>query len=65
MKYGMFTEYGDEVMNGLVIASKQLGYTREEVIEIMEDISTVRGMHEANDTVVRERVIGAIFGSSI
>ena len=59
--YGMFTEYGNQVINGVVIAAKQLNWTPAKVREIMDDISTVRGLHEAGDTAVRESVYGAIF----
>ena len=61
MEYGMFTEYGNRVVDGVVITAKQLGWTAAEVREIMDDISTVRGLHEAGDTAVREAVSGAIF----
>jgi hypothetical protein len=59
--YGMFSDYGNQVIDGLVIAAKEIGWTADQVAEFMEDISTVRGLHEANDTVVRENVFKAIF----
>ena len=59
--YGMFSDYGNQVIDGLVIAAKQIGWTANQVAEFLEDISTVRGLHEANDTVVRENVYKAIF----
>lgn len=59
--YGMFTDYGNQVVDGVVIAAKELNWSLAQVIEIMEDISTVRGLHEANDTAVREMVYSAIF----
>jgi hypothetical protein len=59
--YGMFTDYGNQVVDGVVIAAKELNWSLAQVIEIMEDISTVRGLHEANDTAVREMVYNAIF----
>jgi hypothetical protein len=61
MNYGMFTDYGNEVVGGVVIAAKELGWSVGEVIEILDDISTVRGLHEASDTAVRESVYSAIF----
>ena len=61
MNYGMFSEYGNKVVDGVVIAAKQIGWTAAEVINILDDISTVRGLHEAGDTEVRERVYAAIF----
>jgi hypothetical protein len=59
--YGMFTDYGNRVVDGVVIAAKQLNWTPAKVCEIMDDISTVRGLHEAGDTAVRESVFCAIF----
>jgi len=59
--YGMFSDYGNQVIDGLVIAAKQIGWTANQIAEFLEDISTVRGLHEANDTVVRENVYKAIF----
>ncbi len=59
--YGMFSDYGNQVIDGLVIAAKEIGWTVDQVMEFIEDISTVRGLHEANDTVVRENVYKAIF----
>jgi hypothetical protein len=61
MEYGMFTEYGNRVVDGVVIAAKQIGWSPKEVIDILDDISTARGLHEAGDTAVREAVYGAIF----
>lgn len=61
MNYGMFTDYVNQVVGGVVIAAKELGWSVGEVIEILEDISTVRGLHEASDTAVRESVYSAIF----
>jgi len=60
--YGMFTEYGNRVIDGLVIAAKELNWSVAQVTEMMEDISTMRGLHEANDTMVREMVYNAVFG---
>ena len=65
MEYGMFTEYGDRVIAGVVIAAKELGWTAAEVREIMDDISTVRGLHEAGDTAVREAVSSALFMEAV
>ncbi len=65
MEYGMFTEYGNRVVDGVVIAAKELGWTAAEVREIMDDISTVRGLHEAGDTAVREAVSIALFREAV
>ena len=61
MNYGMNTDYGNEVIYGLVIASKQLGWTFDQVFDRLEDISTVRGLHEANTETVKRNVYSAIF----
>ncbi len=65
INYGMFTEYGNSVVDGVVIAAKQIGWSPKEVIDILDDISTVRGLHEAGDTEVRERVYAAIFKEAV
>ena len=59
--YGMSTDNGNRVVDGVVIAAKQLHWTLTEVTEIMDMISTVRGLHEAGNTGVRESVNAAIF----
>jgi hypothetical protein len=59
--YGMFTDYGNQVVGGVVIAAKELNWSLAQVIEIMDDISMTNGLHEANDTAVREMVYTAIF----
>jgi hypothetical protein len=61
MNYGMFSDYGNRVVDGVVIGAKQLGWTPLEVRDILDDISTARGLHEAGDTAVREYVYNAIF----
>lgn len=65
MNYGMFSEHGNRVIDGVVIAAKQLNWSPAEVREIMDDISTVRGLHEAGDTVVREAVSNALFMEAV
>ena len=59
--YGMITDNGNRVVDGVVVAAKQLNWTPAEVREIMDMISTVRGLHEAGNTAVRESVNAAIF----
>lgn len=61
MNYGMSSDYGNRVIDGLVIAAGQLGWTFDQVFDYLDDISTVRGMHEASDPVVRQNVYNAIF----
>lgn len=57
----MDTDYGNRVIDGLVIASKQLGWTFDELFEYLADISTVRGLHEAGHYKVKSNVYKAVF----
>lgn len=61
MNYGMFSEYGNKVVDGVVIAAKQIGWTAAEVCGVLRQISEVPDLAEAGDTEVRERVYAAIF----
>jgi hypothetical protein len=65
MNYGMNSDYGNRVIDGIVIAAGQLGWTFDEVFDILDDISTVRGLHEAGDPAVRENVYNAIFVEAV
>ena len=65
MNYGMNTDYGNQVIDGLVIASKQLGWSFDKVFDTLEDISTVRNMHEANTEVVKRNVYNAVFAEVV
>ena len=65
MNYGMNTDYGNQVIDGLVIASKQLGWSFDRVFDYLEDISTVRNMHEANTEAVKRNVYNAVFGEVV
>ncbi len=57
----MDSDYGNRVIDGLVIAAGQLGWTFDQVFDYLDDISTVRGMHEAGSSIVRQNVYDAIF----
>jgi len=59
--YGMDTDYGNRVIDGLVIAAKQLGWTFDELFEYLDDISTVRGLHGAGHHKVKSNVYKAVF----
>lgn len=65
MNYGMNSDYGNRVIDGLVIAAGQLGWTFDQVFDYLEDISTVRGMHEANTEVVKRNIYNAIFVEAV
>lgn len=58
--YGMFTEKGNRVVDGIVIAAKELGWDFNEVIDLLNDIAKVEEFAEATDTAVCEYVYEAI-----
>jgi len=60
--YGMFTENGNRVIDGIVIFAKEYHYTWECISEVLTKISKVEGFEEANDTAVRENVYLAMGG---
>jgi hypothetical protein len=60
--FGMFTERGNRVIHGIVIAAKELNWSFEEVMDLLNDIATVEEFAEASDTAVREYVYEAIYG---
>lgn len=62
MNYGMFTENGNRVIDGIVIFAKEYHYSWERISEVLARISKVEGFEEASDTVVRERVYLAMGG---
>ena len=59
--YGMDTEYGNQVIDGLVIAARELGWTFDELFDYLADISTVRGLHGAGHYKVKSNVYKAVF----
>ena len=63
--YGMYSDYGNRVIDGLVIAAGELGWTFDQVFDYLDDISTVRGMHEAGNPEVRQNVYNAIFVEAV
>ncbi len=65
MNYGMNSDYGNGVIDGLVIAAGQLGWTFDQVFDYLDDISTVRGLHEAGTREVRQNVYNAIFVEAV
>jgi hypothetical protein len=56
MNYGMFTEAGNALIHGVVIAARAGDMEWDRVVEVLTDISTLDGFEEAYDTEVRERV---------
>lgn len=60
MDYGMFSDRGNRVIDGVVISAKELGWTFAEVLDVLNDISKVTGFEEATDTMVKESVYEAL-----
>ena len=60
MNYGMFTDEGNRVVDGIVIAAKELGWSFGDVYRILSVISRAEGLSEATDTAVREYVYEAL-----
>jgi len=60
--YGMFTDEGNRVVDGIVIAAKELGWSFGDVYRILSIISRAENLGEATDTAVREYVYEALEG---
>lgn len=60
--YGMFTDEGNRVVDGIVIAAKELGWSFGEVYKILSIISGTENFGEATDTAVCEYVYEALEG---
>lgn len=60
--YGMFTDLGNQVVDGIVIIAKELNWSWQEVNDVLYNISNVEGFGEATDTAVREYVYEALQG---
>ena len=58
--FGMFTDRGNRVVHGIVIAAKELDWSFTKVLDLLSDIATVEGFEEATDTSVREYVYEAL-----
>jgi len=59
--YGMFTDNGNAVIDGVVFCAKKMNWSWNLVNDMLTQISTVDGFGEATDTAVREYVYEAIF----
>jgi hypothetical protein len=62
MYYGMFTDEGNRVVDGIVIAARELMMDWEKVDELLSLLATREGFGEATDTAVREYVYEALEG---
>lgn len=60
--YGMFTDEGNRVIDGIVIFAKEHNYSWGCVNDVLTAISKVEGFEEATDTAVREYVYEALEG---
>ncbi len=56
MYYGMFTDEGNRVVDGIVIAARELMMDWGKVEELLALLATREGFGEATDTAVREYV---------
>ncbi len=54
--FGMFSDEGNALIQGVVITAKASGLEWDQVAEILYDIGTLEGFEEATDTDVRECV---------
>jgi hypothetical protein len=61
MYYGKFTDKGNQIVDGIVIAAKESGWSFEYVLKLLTDLASVEGLEEAMDTAVKEYVYEAIF----
>ena len=59
-EFGMFTDAGNAMINGVVMTAKTAGLDWDQVCEILYDIGTLAGFEEATDTAVRECVYVAL-----
>lgn len=62
MYYGMFTDEGNKVVDGIVIAARELMLDWDKVEELLALLATREGFGEATDTAVREYVYEALEG---
>ena len=60
MDYGMFTDKGNAMVHGIVVAAKYKGLSWGEVYDMLITISEIDGYGEATDTAVREMVYDAL-----
>jgi len=61
MDYGMFTDKGNAIVHGIVIAAQYKGLKWSEVYDLLSTISEIEGYGEATDTAVREAVYCDLF----
>ena len=62
--YAMYSDTGNAVIHGIVLAAKHNGITKNywhEIVEILQKLSNEDGFREAMDTAVREEIWCALF----
>lgn len=62
--YAMFTDTGNALIHGIVMAAKYNGITKNywhDVVNVLTEVSNMEGFCEAMDTAVREEVWCALF----
>jgi hypothetical protein len=60
MTYGMFSEAGNALIQGVVLTAKATNLDWDQIVDVLYDIGTLDGFEEATDTSVREMVYEAI-----
>ena len=58
--YGMFTDRGNAMIDGVVMAARKAGMDFGAVSNLLWEISEIEGYEEASDTEVRERVFASL-----
>ena len=59
--YGMDSDYGNQVIDGLVIAARELGWSFDQVFDYLDDISAANSLHCARYYKVKSNVYKAVF----
>ena len=58
--YGMFTDRGNAMIDGVVMAARKMKMDFGAVTDLLWEISEIEGYEEASDTEVRERVFASL-----
>ncbi len=59
-QYGMFTEAGNTIVDGIVKLARAKGLSWSDVYDMLCTVSNIQGFGEAMDTEVREAVYKAL-----
>lgn len=55
--YGMFTSTGNAMIEGVIMTAKAANMDAQTVVNLLWEISNIKGYGEASDTEVREVVL--------